>query len=515
MASESPVSAKEDQQIMSTFWCGDIKYYPERAVMYGFPWGKKGTTLAKVKGPRKWQLRELERYGEHIRENMKRASQGKPLETYQLAVCSGRGIGKSALYGMISWYLMTCWTGSTTIVAANGEPQLDSKTFPEIKKWFTLAINSHWFDLNARSVRPTQWFKENLETELKIDCGYYYVQGQLWTEDKPDAFAGAHNPLGIIVLFDEASGIPQAIWTVTKGFFTEDCVTRAHLAFSNGRANTGPFFECFHKMRNFWKTLQIDSRDVEGVDSADLTQIIAQHGEDSDEARIEVRGMFPSQGDRQLIGHELADAAQSRPIEEDTNASLLMGIDVARFGEDKTVFAFRQGRDARSIPWQTYKKEPADKIIQYVLNAVDKYDPDAIFIDANGVGGPIADILRNVYHLKIIDVQAGNVSSDERLWANKRTECWCKMADWLTVGAIPTLQILRDDLVGPLYELVGKDDAKFLEPKDKMKSKRGLASPDMADALSLTFAKTVPRRNARAGKRRNIKIAKDVDYAVL
>ena len=500
---------------MINFWSDDIRYYPERAVMFGFPWGVANTPLAMRKGPRKWQMEELKRYGAHIRANALRLSQGLPLETYQLAVCSGRGIGKSAFYGMISWFHMTCWPGSTTIAAANGEPQLDSKTFPEIKKWFTLSINAHWFELNARSVRPQAWFKEQLELQLKTDCGYYYVQGQLWTEDKPDSFAGAHNVLGIIVLFDEASGIPQAIWTVAKGFFTEPCPTRAHFAFSNGRKNTGPFFECFHKMRNYWRNLNIDSRTVEDVDTADLMQIVVQHGEDSDEARVEVRGMFPKQGDRQLIGYDKVEKAQNRKPEHDPGAPLVMGIDVARFGEDKTVFAFRCGRDAVSIPWQEYKGITAPRIIQEVLLAVEKYNPDAIFMDANGMGGPIADILRETYRLKIIDVNFGEGSEDERLWVNMRTQCWCKMADWLDVGSIPSSSELKDDLISPLYDLKGKDDAKMLESKKDMKEKRGLASPDGGDALSMTFAKAVPRRDRRAGRAaKRGTVAKDVDYDV-
>jgi len=317
------------------------------------------------------------------------------------------------------------------------------------------------------------------------------------------------------VLFDEASGIPQPIWTVAKGFFTEPCPTRAHFAFSNGRKNTGAFFECFHKMRNYWRYLNIDSRTVEGVDTADLTQIITQHGEDSDEARIEVRGMFPSMGDKQLIGYNAVEKAQNRTPMHDPGAPLLMSVDVARFGEDKTVFAFRCGRDAVSIPWQEYKKLSGDKVIQYVLEAVEQYNPDAIFMDANGMGGPIADILRNTYKLNIIDVQFGEGSSDERLWVDKRTECWCKMAEWLDVGVIPASSELKDDLVGPMYDLKGKDDAKVLESKKHMKEKRHLASPDAGDALAMTFAKTVPRRDARAGRGgKKQTVAKDLDYDV-
>lgn len=518
MGSSSPVSPKEDQELMATLWSDDMRYYPDRAVLYGMPWGVKGTPLEHRKGPRKWQMKELQRYGEHIRENVRRKSLGQPLETFQMAVCSGRGPGKSALYGMISWFHMSCWPGSTTIAAANGEPQLDSKTFPEIKKWFTLAINRHWYDLAARSVKPSAWYKEALETQIKVDCGYYYVQGQLWTEEKPDAFAGAHNPLGLIVLFDEASGIPAPIWVVTKGFFTEPCVTRAHFAFSNGRKNTGPFFECFHKNRNYWTTLQIDCRDVAkeepDMDIADLLQIVNEYGEDSDEARIEVRGMFPAQGDHQLIGPDTVDAAMERYIETDDNAPLIIGADVARFGEDKCVIFFRQGRDGRSIAPQEYKKISTTVFARHIANAIDKYDPDAVFIDGNGVGGGVVDILRD-WKYQVIDVQFGASADDAMQYANKRTECWCKMADWLKVGAIPSVQHLKDDLTSPEYMYKGADSLKQLEPKDKTK-KRGFASPDYADALSLTFAQPVARRDSRIHKKRkNRRQATGMDYDVL
>ena len=336
----------------------------------------------------------------------------------------------------------------------------------------------------------------------------------MWTEDKPDAFAGAHNPLGIVVLFDEASGIPQPIWTVTKGFFTENCPTRAHMVFSNGRSNTGPFFECFHLMRNFWKALQIDSREVEGVDSADLLQIIAQHGEDSDEAKIEVRGMFPSQGDRQLISRDVVDAACARTVEFDPFAPLTMAIDVARFGEDTSVISFKQGRDAKSIPWERYKKITTTKLVEHAISAIEKYNPDAIFVDGNGVGGGVVDQLRDQGY-KVFEVQFGETADDSMRYSNKRTECWCLMAEWLTVAAIPDLKTLKQDLCAPEYGYTGKDQQKALEPKEKTK-KRGLASPDDGDSLSLHFAKPIARRDSRHRTRRaNTKIAKDMDYAVI
>lgn len=515
MSSTSPVSAREDQALMTEFWSDDMRYFPEHAVMFGFPWGKVGTPLEGITQPREWQMRELRRYGEHIRRNAAHLHRGEELETYQFACCSGRGIGKSALFGMISWFHMTCWPGSTTIASANGEPQLDSKTFPEIRKWFTLAINAHWFDCAARSVRPTQWYKELLEKQLKVDCGYFYVMGQLWTEEKPDAFAGAHNPLGLIVLFDEASGIPQSIWVVTKGFFTEKCVSRAWFTFSNGRKNSGPFFECFHKMREYWNPIQIDSRDVEGVDKADLTQIITEYGEDSDEARIEVRGMFPAKGDKQLIDNDTIQAAATRETPPlDDHAPLTMAIDVARFGEDTSVISFKQGRDARSIPWEYFKKISTTALAAKAASFIEKYNPDAIFVDGNGVGGGVVDTLEDMGY-DIIEVQNGESPDDAKQYSNKRTECWCKMGDWLTVGAIPDESRLKTDLGAPEFGYVGKDQQKALEPKEKTK-KRGFASPDWADSLAMHFAKNISRRDSRSrGRRKNRRVAEGVDYDVL
>ncbi len=513
MASQSPVSPKADQELMTSLWCDDLKYHPDRAVVFGLPWGKKGTPLEHQLGPRKWQLEELERYGAHIRENRRRLNLGLPLETYQFALCSGRGIGKSAFYGMICWFHMTCWPGSTTIAAANGEPQLDTKTFPEIKKWFTLSINAHWFELNARSVRPAAWYKDLLEDQLKINCGYFYVQGQLWTEDKPDSFAGAHNPLGIIVLFDEASGIPQPIWTVAKGFFTEPCPTRAHFAFSNGRQNKGAFFECFHKVRVFWKPRSIDSRTVEGVDSADLLQIVAQHGIDSDEARIEVLGLFPKQGNKQLISKDTIEAAAVREIEFDPGAALTMAIDVARFGHNKSVISFKQGRDARRIPWQKYHGIRVTQLYRHCVDAIEEYDPDAIFVDSNGVGGPLADMLIEDGY-RVIEVENGGVKEDKK-YADKRTEDWCNMAEWMETGAIPDDADLKDDLGAPEFDYYGKDSKKKLESKESMED-RGVASPDNGDSLALHFARHIPRREGRRSRRaRRGAVAKDLDYAVI
>jgi hypothetical protein len=153
-----------------------------------------------------------------------------------------------------------------------------------------LAINSHWFERTALS-SAASWsgLNQSLKQQLKVDTGYYYAQAQLWSEEKPDSFAGVHNFNGVLLIFDEASGIPKPIWTVSEGFFTEPVFHRYWFTFSNPRRNTGAFFECFHSQREFWRRRNIDSRSVEGTDKNLLNQIVQKYGDDSDEARVEVR----------------------------------------------------------------------------------------------------------------------------------------------------------------------------------------------------------------------------------
>jgi len=502
-------SASDEQQLMSRLWSSDIKTNPYNFVMYAFPWGQKGTPLEHFKGPRSWQKEELESMGAHVLMNLERIKNKQEPLVYKSSTSSGRGVGKSSLTAWIVLWMMSCQIGSTTIVTANTEQQLSSRTWAEVGKWHTMMINSHWFDRTALSLRPHQWFERLLKGQLKIDTAYYYAQAQLWSEENPDAFAGAHNHLGILLIFDEASGIPKPIWTVSGGFFTEPVLHRYWLAFSNPRRNTGEFFECFHKNRNFWKKRNIDSRLVEGTDKTELASIVSQHGEDSDEARIEVKGEFPRQGDNQFISRQTVQDAIEREIIDDSYAPLLMGVDIARYGDDKTVFRWRQGRNGKVIPPYELKGADNMKVANEIAHFIDKYKPDAVFIDmGNGTG--VIDRLREMGY-KIHEVNFGS-GADAPQWGNKRVEMWAKMRDWLGGACIDDHQELKDDLVGPQYKFLKSGDKMILESKEEMK-RRGLASPDHGDALAVTFALNVARKdNALAKGRRMARVAKDVDY---
>lgn len=509
MANQSPYTPKDDHALLVNILSPEIKDNPFAFVMYAYPWGKAGTPLERMSGPRPWQKQVLLDVAAYLKEANAQHVNRLPLpEFFRMAVASGRGIGKSALVGMLTHWFMSTRLGGSAVLTANTEAQLSTKTMPEVAKWFTLGINAHWFEINALSIKPAKWFAELMEADprkggLKKDTKYYYASAQLWSEENPDAFAGAHNWSGEMYIFDEASGIPQNIWTVTNGVFTEPIPDRFWFAFSNPRSNTGAFFECFHRRRASWRTRQIDARTQPDVDQSTYQGIIDDHGADSDEAKIEVYGQFPNAGQRQFIPNDAIEGAMTRAPEEDAGAPLLMGIDVARYGEDASVFAFRKGRDARSIPWQRYRKLSLTDLADRAVEAINKYNPDAVFVDGGGVGGGLVDILKDLGH-RVIEVQAGSSADDKAAYQNKRVEMWAILRDWLTVGCIPDTQELRDDLKGPEYHYHRSTNVLQLESKDAMKE-RGLASPDTAEALAQTFARPVARldRNASRRRRRN------------
>lgn len=504
---------EEEQALMIHLWTPEIADDPEMFVRFAFPWGKENTPLHEFSGPKKWQVRVLREMASHIREQKKNKLNKLDLSTFRKAVASGRGIGKSALISWIILWMLSTRIGSTVIVSANSEPQLKSVTWGELAKWHAMAINKHWFDISATKLVPADWYGQLIERDLKKGLKYYYAEGKLWSEENPDAYAGVHSQDGMMVIFDEGSGIPQPIWDVAQGYFTDPIVDRYWMAFSNPRRNEGAFFECFHAKRNFWNTEQIDARTVEYVDPKIYEAIIDEHGIDSRQAKVEVYGEFPTSGEDQFISPIVVHDAMTRELNDDPGAPLVMGVDVARFGDDQSVICFRRGRDARSIPWVKFKGVDTVELTNAVCRFADKYNPEAIFVDGGGVGGGVVDQLKALRY-KVIEVQAGSSADDKNKYQNKRVEMWDRAREWLSIGCVPNDNQLVKDACGIRYRYTITGNQMQLERKDEMK-KRGMSSPDVFEALCQTFAKQVARTDTRHSRsNRRVTIANDVDYSI-
>lgn len=467
---------------------GSFTHDPYRYALYSFPWGEG--ELRDVKGPRVWQREVMDAIGAHLRNPETRFT------PCRIARASGHGIGKSALIAMLTkWALDTC-PDTRIVTTANTESQLLTKTSPEISKWARLAITKDWFKPNATSLTSTM---PGRDKSWRADL-------VTWSANNTEAFAGLHNQgKRIVLIFDEASGIDKAVWEVALGALTDENTEIIWLAFGNPTLNTGSFRECFGKARNLWNTKQIDSREVEGTNKAYLEELVETYGIDSDVVRVRVLGQFPNASTMQFIASDVVEVARSRPEMEGLRTDpVIFGVDCARFGDDDSVLAIRCGRDAASRDWKTWSGADAMTLAGDIALQADLWKPDAIFVDAGNIGAAVVDRLRQLIEPKLVhEVWFGGKGRDAE-WngskiraANKRAEMWSNMREWLKGGRIPAKQRLYDDLIGPEYGF-NSEQAIILERKEDMK-KRGLSSPDWADALACTFAEPVmPRETPRS-----------------
>jgi hypothetical protein len=212
--------------------------------------------------------------------------------------------------------------------------------------------------------------------------------------------------------------------------------------FSNGRRNSGAFYDIFHPRTpeaDVWRKRQLDSRTVEGTDPAIYQKIIDKYGPDSDEARVEVYGQFPLEGDNQFISNGLADAARRRELRIDPGAPLIMGIDVARLGRDSTVIRFRQGWDARSDPPIKLHGMTMDKQEDIIAKLIDEYNPDGVCIDAGNNGSGLID---NCGGAATGSRKCGLAHplaiKEQKKYDDKATELYGDMKDWLRRAAAST-----------------------------------------------------------------------------
>lgn len=441
-----------------------------------FPWGVG--TLAGMSGPDVWQTRVLTEMRDRIHE-------GRSFnEVFRLAVASGNGIGKSCLVAWICLWAVCTMADTRGVVTANTDTQLRTKTFAELAKWYNLCIFRPWFDMSATAITSKQ---PGHEKTWRIDA-------VPWNESNPEAVAGMHNKgKRLLIIFDEASGIAESIWEAIEGAQTDKDTQILWLCFGNPTRNSGRFFECFNRYRHRWIHWNVDSRTAIASNKEQIQQWVDDYGEDSDFVKVHVRGVFPSSSSMQFIPRGTVDAAVARtlPYVDYTRMVAIIGVDVARFGDDASVIWTRFGLDARSMAKKRFRgldgHDLGAKIAEY-YNDLRKMGVGKIVVnvDVGGVGASPCDWLRhNGYPVN--EINFARKASNEKRYKNLRAEMWGRMRDWLEAGGcLPDDEDLVSDLTGVEYGYTPTNQL-LLERKEDMK-KRGLPSPDNADSLALTFA---------------------------
>lgn len=483
---------------------------PYRFVLLVFDWGKGD--LVGHEGPDIWQTQALKSIRDRLKEQRgDELTQDDPLF---YATKAGHGVGKSVFTSWIILWFMSTRPHFAGVVTANTKEQLIRKTWRELAIWHRRCLTGHWFKYNATSFHHV----EHTNT--------WRVDATPWSEHNSEAFAGLHNGgRGQAMIFDEASGISDKIYEVAEGAMSDP--DAFWFLFGNPTKRSGRFYDAWHKFARRWTKFTVDARKAAATNKKRLAEIIEDWGLDSDYVRVRVLGEFPDQDVATLIPAEWLDRALNRPAIECERYRPVWGLDVARFGDDRSALAMRQHRQLMEPVrfWQGLNStQLAERIRALWQNEDADNKPASICVDAIGVGTGVVDRLNEMVargdfgDTQILGISVSESAAFHDKFARLRDELWWRAREWfeklncsmvqdvekrnswtLDEGSeenvIPLFADERapsrkapitDELRDILFSFLPNGKIK-LEPKQDTKERLG-RSPDGADAFVLTFA---------------------------
>lgn len=407
-----------------------------------------------------------------------------------VSVRSGQGVGKTGLEAIAAIWYLCCRPNPKIVCTAPTRQQLNDVLWAEIAKWLESSLVKNFL----------KW------TKTKV---YMVGSEERWfatarTATKPENMQGFHEDYMLFIV-DEASGVADNIMEAILG--TLSGAENKLLMCGNPTRTSGVFYDSHHRDRADYKTHKVSSYDSPRASKENIERLIRKYGEDSDVVRVRVFGEFPKNEPDTFIHLEKVEAAAMREVYVNEygeriipeDAPLEFGVDIARYGDDQSVICPRIGN---YVPFlKTYNKQDtmttAGHVIKLAKELMLKYGrPSCVVkIDDDGVGGGVTDRLREIIqeeglYIDVIDCHNGGKALNPENYENWGSESWATIRELLHDGEI---QIPNDeDLIGQLstrkYKVTSKGKIR-LESKEEMK-KRGLRSPDRADALVLAFAKT-------------------------
>lgn len=326
------------------------------------------------------------------------------------------------------------------------------------------------------------------EGELSVTFKHNGCTIRLFGGDNPDAMRGLRIDGGVI---DEVAQIKPEVWMDIIQPALSD--RKGWAMFIGTPSGINLFSELFYKAESLpeWHAARYTVYDTHALDADEVARLKRDMAETS--FAREYLCDFAAAGDDQLISlADAEDAARRVYTDKDVaDAPKILGVDPARFGDDRSVIFKRKGLQA--FDPLVYRGIDNMELAARVAAQIEQWEPDAVFIDS-GAGAGVIDRLRQLDY-DVIEVPFGGKATMPNLYVNRRAEMWFEMADWLRQGgAIPNQPDLKQELATPVYwfDAAGR---KVLEPKDEIKKRlQGGGSPDMADALALTFAYPVRKR---------------------
>lgn len=394
----------------------------------------------------------------------------------QISVRSGHNVGKSTTASWLAIWAILCYLPVKVILTAPSAPQLFDVLFAELVTWANKLppLLRNLVDIKSDRV------------ELKAAPKESFITVRTARAETPEAVAGAHAVGGkVIVIGDEASGIAEQVFEAVLGSMAQDDALL--LLLGNPIRSSGYFFDTHHKLKAEWTTFHVASTDCTRVSRDWVRSMALRYGEESNAYRVRVLGEFPKGDDDTVIPLELVTAAIDRDVQAGPNVPEVWGLDVARFGTDSSALCRRRGRVVPE-PVQVWRNldlmELCGRVAALYEGASTK--PTEILVDSIGMGAGVVDRLREL-GLPVRGINVAEAPGTKGTYLNLRAELWYAARDWL-VGRdvrLPKDERLVDELTSVRYGFQSSGKIQ-IESKDAMK-RRGLDSPDVADAFVLTF----------------------------
>jgi hypothetical protein len=362
------------------------------------------------------------------------------------------------------------------VVTAPTSSQLFDAMFAELKRWINELPKELQELLNVKSDR----------VELVRAPAEAFISCRTARAETPEALAGVHSD-NVLLIVDEASGVPEQVFEAAAGSMSGHNATT--LMLSNPTRSSGTFFESHNRMANSWWTRTWSCVDSPLVSDEFVKEMEMRYGDTSNAFRVRVLGEFPLSDDNTIIPFHLVEAAQHRDIVVSEETSVVWGLDVARFGSDATALCKRQGpvvTELRSWRGLDLMQTTGRVVAEYEALSPSKR-PTEILVDSIGVGSGVVDRLREL-DLPVRGINVAESPSMGDTYMNLRSELWFKCKAWLEDRSckLPKDDQLQAELTAIRYSFTSSGKMKA-ESKDEMR-RRGVGSPDLADALCLTMA---------------------------
>lgn len=430
----------------------------------------------------------------------------KALRMLALKACKGPGKTFALAVGGW-WWLFTRWHANGVAMSITGDNLRDNLWAEMARVQQRSQLLTHFFAHRGERIEakehPKDWWLSARSFPQNADKA-----------QQANTLAGTHGRHPFL-LGDEVGDWPDGVLVAAEAMLSslvdgKPPDGRIMIA-GNPTSTEGPLYRVTTRDRGRWWVYEISSDPADPNRTPRVDPVWAQEqldtwGRESDFCKVNILGQFPSQQANKLIGPDAIREACNRSLDalSFNEQPLIFGLDVARYGDNASVLFQRQG----NMSWfpKIWRETSTMQLADYVAQEWHTKMPDAVFVDQTGVGGPVVDRLRDL-GVPTFGIDFGGSALDTR-FADRRSEMYWKMAEWIKKGGtIPggkgdaqdkAIQ-LHQELMAPnfAYKAVGKTTKFKLESKDEMK-KRGVASPDQADALALTFAAPVVTGNRRS-----------------